>query len=160
MIYILSGKIETGKSKTLLEWIENRNDVYGILSPTNIHNKRHFLNVETREAFPMQAGSDDKDIISIGRYHFFTDSFYKANEVLLKEAEKRDQGYIIIDELGKLELKSQGLHKAAKAVIDRARKNDKLHVILVIRESLLDAIKVKYGITEFSIFDIMDLTSF
>ena len=49
MIYILTGAIRTGKTTALLNWINNRNDVDGLLCPDNENGKRYFLKVKTKE---------------------------------------------------------------------------------------------------------------
>ena len=159
MIYILSGDIETGKSKALFDWIQNRTNVFGILSPNDEFNRRYFLDVATKEKFPMQADADDDDIISVGRYHFFRSAFEKANEILLNTLEVAKSGHIIVDELGKLELRSEGLHDSAKKVLEEVKNNKELHAILVIRTSLLNEIVSKYSLEVDTYFTTSDLNS-
>lgn len=146
MIYILTGAIETGKSKALLKWLKGRKDVSGILSPRNTHNKRYFLNVNTLETFKMQANAIDEAIISVGRYHFFNSAFVKANTIIKQSVKNNNFGFIIIDEIGKLELRSEGLHESATLAIQKGMQHKRLHVILVVRTSLLNDVLQKYAI--------------
>ncbi len=158
MIYILKGDIETGKSKALLQWSEGRSDVYGVLSPRNDKGERFILNVNTKETFPMQANPSDDSIIAVGRYHFFTSAFKKANSIIFQAVTKNKSGFIIIDELGKLEMNSEGLYKSASEVIQKTKHHKDLHLIIVVRTSLLNTIIKKYDIVDSDIITAKDLT--
>ena len=153
MIYILTGDIETGKSKALLQWAHGRSDVHGILSPRNENNERYFLNINTKKSFRMLANSEDEDPISIGRYHFLKSAFEKANAIIKKSVEKNQSGYIVIDELGKLEVNSEGLYESAKLAINKALNHPNFHSILVVRTALLSGIVKKYKIGDVVYFD-------
>lgn len=146
MIYVLSDDIETGKSNALLQWVEGRTDVHGVLSPRNSQMERYFLDVRTQESIAMQAAPEDDHIISVGRYHFLESSFDKANTIIEKATKNIGAGFVLIDELGKLELRSEGLHTSAKKAIDKAMHHKTLNVLLVIRTTLLNAILKKYDI--------------
>lgn len=146
MIYILSDNIETGKSKALLQWTKGRSAIFGVLSPRNIFNERYFLDVSTGEPFKMEANAEDKDIISVGRYTFLKSAFKKANIIVKNAIENNSSGFVLIDELGKLELRSIGLHDSASLAIIIAMHHQELHVILIVRASLIDAIIKKYKI--------------
>jgi nucleoside-triphosphatase THEP1 len=146
MIYILTDKIETGKSKALLIWTEGRADVFGILSPRNNLNQRYFLNVGTGEAFKMEASDENEDIILVGRYNFLQSAFDKANDIIKNSAENTRSGFILIDEIGKLELRSEGLHESASIAITTSMHQKDLHTVLIVRTSLIDAVIKKYKI--------------
>ncbi len=60
---------------------------------------------------------ESDNIVSIGPFHFLKSAFQKANNYLIHSAHEEKCNYLIIDELGKLELKNQGLHEAAKSII-------------------------------------------
>ena len=147
MIYIISGDIKTGKSTALTEWIKGRSDVYGVLSPRDDKNHRYFLNVKTHEAFTMETASKDDDSIIVGPYHFLKTAFKKANSIIETAARQQTSGFIIIDELGKLELRTEGLHKSAVLAINRTKYEAHLHTILVVRTPLLETILKRYDIT-------------
>ena len=84
-------------------------------------------------------------------------AFNEANDYLILEASKTERQYLIIDEIGKLELKNEGLHVSTKALISQFRFNDNTHPILVVRDYLLDAVLKHYGITECSVLNTEDL---
>lgn len=157
MIYIVTGDIETGKSTRLHQWIKTRNDVYGILTLRDENNERYLLDVQTKAISPMQAKASEIDTISIGRYNFYKTAFKKANSILKGVINEQGNGFILIDELGKLELNEEGLHASALSVIEKTRRDKSLHSVLVIRTSLLLAIKKKYNLSDKQIFNINSL---
>ncbi|QOW11830.1 hypothetical protein Q73A0000_16420 [Kaistella flava (ex Peng et al. 2021)] len=157
MIYILSGNIETGKTSALLKWTEARNDVFGILTPRNKNGIRYLLDVNTKESFEMETDLKMADAVTVGRYRFLKSAFEKGNEIIKKALVNNKSGYIIIDELGKLELKSKGFHESALLAIPETINNDDLHLILIIRTTLLLDIIIKYKITDYQFMVIEDL---
>ncbi len=146
MIYILSDDIGTGKSKALLKWTKGQADVFGVLSPRNDLNERYFLDVSTGAPFKMEANDEDVDIILVGRYKFLHSAFKRANIIIKNAIEHNTSGFVIIDEIGKLEMRSEGLHESASKAIITAMQHQKLHVVLIVRRSLIDAIIEKYEI--------------
>jgi len=146
LIYILSGPIGEGKSTALLKWIENRTDVFGILSPRVFKNERQFLDVRNNVYFKMEADESDEKVISIGAYRFLEAAFDRANVIISQAKENTTSGFIIIDEFGKLELKSEGLHYSGSDVIESTQDNANLHLIMVVRTSLLKEMLHKYSI--------------
>ncbi|MCW5519616.1 hypothetical protein J1N09_07190 [Aureitalea sp. L0-47] len=150
MIYILSGDIETGKSTALLDWAKDRQDCYGILSPGNAPGERYFLDISNKREFRMEAGSGEEDAIEVGRFRFLRSAFSKANAIL-KKATDISEGIIIIDELGKLELRDEGLFESAKLAVKKATENEMIDLILVVRTSLLDQVVSKYGIDKYTL---------
>lgn len=146
MIYILTDAIETGKSSALLQWTQGRTAIFGVLSPKNDFKERYFLDVHTGASFKMEANAEDKDVILVGRYTFLQSAFKKANSIIKNAVEHTTSGFIIIDEIGKLEMRSEGLHESASAAITIAMHHEKLHVILIVRTSLIDGTIEKYKI--------------
>lgn len=149
MIYILSDKIETGKSSTLLKWTQGRNDIFGILTPRGENNIRYILDLATKECFEMQTDLETADAILVGRYRFLKTAFEKVNGIIKKALKNNKSGYIIIDELGKLELHSRGFHESASLAITTTINSNDLHLILIIRNTLLLEIVKKYNITNY-----------
>ncbi|HSU28123.1 MAG TPA: nucleoside-triphosphatase [Chitinophagaceae bacterium] len=135
-IYILTGPIQTGKTSSLQQWAENREDVYGILTPV-INGKRVFLNVRTGEQWPMEASGTDKEFIIVGKYNFSKIGFDKAAEII--RASIQAPGWLVIDEIGPLELKGEGFNAILKKVIS----NRKGKTLLVVRDKAEMPVKVK-----------------
>ncbi|MEM9687450.1 MAG: nucleoside-triphosphatase [Bacteroidota bacterium] len=150
MIYILTGDIRTGKTTALHQWALRRDDVDGILSP-DYHDKRCFVKLRSQQRFALEVKnpSESETVIRVGRFHFLKNAFTEANSYILSIWKKRTYRYLIIDELGKLELKNTGLHHAAKTVIKTHESDEQHHIVLVVRSSLLHEILAHYTITRF-----------
>ncbi|MBD3864041.1 nucleoside-triphosphatase [Olleya marilimosa] len=157
MIYILTGAIRSGKTTALLQWSKSRNDVDGLLCPDDANGKRYFLKLKNKTIFKLEAEAETEAIVTIGNFKFLRSAFNEANDYLILEASKSEPKYLIIDEIGKLELKNEGLHVSTQALISQFRSNDNTHLILVVRDYLLDAVLEHYGITECSILTTKDL---
>lgn len=161
MIYILTGAIRSGKTTALLHWSKNRNDVDGLLCPDDANGKRYFLKLKNKTIFKLEAEAEaeaeTEAIVAIGNFKFLRSAFNEANDYLILEASKTERQYLIIDEIGKLELKNEGLHVSTKALISQFKSKDNTHLILVVRDYLLDAVLEHYGITECSILTTEDL---
>ena len=132
-IYILTGAIQTGKTTNLVTWSKNRNDVFGILTPA-INGKRFFMNVQTRDNFPMEADMEEKETLNIGRFIFSREAFNKAIKIIDDSIDRK--GWLIIDEIGPLELKGEGFVDVLKNVLKK--RNEK--TLLVVREGLIEKI--------------------
>lgn len=151
MIYILTGAVRTGKTTALLNWISGRQDADGVLCPDGEHGKRYFLQLRPQQKFNLEATENQpqQECISVGRFSFLKNAFTRANNYIISIAREEKYTWLIIDELGKLELKHTGLHQAAKTVIDRHRSNKNIHIILVVRSTLLQDIITHYNITHY-----------
>lgn len=132
-IYILTGAIQSGKTTTLMQWSSGRDDVFGILTPV-ADGKRIFMDVHSGEQFDMEAGPGEKDSLTVGKFAFSKKAFEKAVEIL-RGGIKEKKGWLLIDEIGPLELRGEGLSDVVNEIPGT---ENKLHVILVIRESLVD----------------------
>lgn len=139
MIYILTGDVQTGKSFSLNQWSKDREDVVGLLSLVNKEGQRDFLNIRTQETFSMHAkiGQIDSEKIFVGKFEFSKKAFQNAIKTIEQEVTKKDYKFLVIDELGKLELKNQGLYSVTKPILSIFENDSERHLILVIRESLL-----------------------
>ena len=121
--------------------------MYGILTPV-INGKRVFMNANTKEQFPMEATGDEEPF-AIGRFVFSKKSFNKAIQII-RDAVSKD-GWLIIDEIGPLELKGEGFSEVLKEVL--LKRNDKL--LLVVREGLIQPVK-DYFMIDATVFDSID----
>jgi len=150
-IFILTGKIQSGKTTSLLNWIQNRNDVYGILTPV-INDKRIFVDIESQEQFPMEATEGEKEIISVGRFKFNLRNFERAKDIIRGSMNKN--GWLIIDEIGPLELRGEGFHQVLLKALHNI--NNKQKILLVVRNSILEEVKKHFGITGAIVIKRMD----
>lgn len=163
MIYILTGDIRTGKTTALLNWIIDRKDVDGLICPDGKDKKRYFLKVNSKEEFQLEVTSDNnirpEHIIKIGPFQFLKSAFKKANDFLISFTSENENRYLIIDELGKLELKNKGLHISAETLIPQFLNDENQHLILVVRDYLLDDIIKHYNIAEYQLLSKADLNN-
>ena len=134
-IHILTGAIHSGKTTRLMHWASIHPDIYGILSPV-IDGKRVFVNAHTKVQFEMEA-SGEENIIAIGRYRFDSEAFQKAITII-NNAPQNKTGWLVIDEIGPLELKGQGFATILKNLL--SAKTDGLQLMLVVRENLIQEI--------------------
>jgi nucleoside-triphosphatase THEP1/uncharacterized membrane protein (DUF485 family) len=142
-VYILTGPIQTGKTTSLINWSKQGNEVYGILTPV-VDGKRVFMNVSTKEQWPMEANGNE-ETVAVGKFVFSKSGFEKAISTI-HEAIKKD-GWLIIDEIGPLELRGEGFAEIVKeALIQKKNKT-----ILVVREGLAEQVINSFGITDFYI---------
>ncbi|MBC7946477.1 MAG: hypothetical protein H7Y42_01255 [Chitinophagaceae bacterium] len=140
-VMILTGKIGEGKTTSLVNWSESRKDVFGVLTPV-INGKRFFMDAHARHLFPMEASPGDKEVVTIGKYTFSTQAFERAIQLIRYSIQK--PGWLIIDELGPLELKGEGFYEV---VLEALRSgNESQRILLVVREGLLDDVKNKFNI--------------
>jgi nucleoside-triphosphatase THEP1 len=145
-VYILTGDIQIGKTTSLMQWIEGR-EVYGILTPI-IDGKRKFLDIESKEYFNMEADENEKEVLQIGRYTFSATAFERANNIL-SSAAKKEKGYIIIDEIGPLELKESGLHDSINVLFQQSN----IPIVIVVRTGLVDKVITHFNLNNYQIID-------
>ena len=158
MIFILSAPIQTGKTTSVIKWSEGA-EVHGILTPV-VNGKRVFMDAATKEQFPMEAGDDDHERLYIGRFAFSKKGFEKAIQIIHDAIDKK--GWLVIDEIGPLELKGEGFHDVLKETLMRRKparmtRSDGENMILVVREGLAEEIKRYFGIHATVIDDILKL---
>jgi len=138
-VYILSQPVQTGKTSALMQWIRTQESAAGILTP-DVNGKRMLYDIASGSYSEFE--SDEKEALEIGKFRFSKTAFAKAQQLLLQAA-TRSPAWLIVDEVGKLELmKNSGLEPAISqltAMYSQGKNNSRL--LLVIRESLLkDAI--------------------
>lgn len=151
MIYILAGDIRTGKTGALKEWIHTWDNVKGILCPDDKEDRKYLYNIETEAKFPLEVTEPNEKTISVGKFHFIEDTFKIANFLLIKTFDEYDFEFLVLDELGKLELQGKGIHHAAEYIIGNYESNDDRNLLLVVRTFLVKDIIAHYGIKSFQI---------
>jgi nucleoside-triphosphatase THEP1 len=150
--FILTGPVQTGKTTSLVKWSEKRDDVFGILTPvvnalpagSSVQGKRTFMDAHARHLFDMEATENEKERLFVGRFIFSKISFDKAIQVIRNAKDKN--GWLVIDEIGPMELRGDGFREVLKEVI--ASGNEKQKIVLVVREGLVDEVKESFQIKE------------
>lgn len=154
MIFILTAPIRSGKTTSLIKWSEQRNDVHGILTPV-VDGKRIFLDIATNEQWAMEATlrqtQGNEETLLIGRFVFSKKGFEKAIQLIRDSIDKK--GWLIIDEIGPLELRGEGFHDVVKEVLANRKEN----ILVVVREGLAEQVQQYFGIGARLISDIRDL---
>lgn len=141
-VYILSSAIQSGKTSSLLRWKKVQKEVSGILTPVR-DGKRYFMDIFTGEEFRMEADENEKENISIGRFRFSTKNFSRAIQVLKRDLNKK--GWLVVDEIGPLELKGEGFAEILKEIIAERSGN----ILLVVREGLVDNVVKQFRIMSY-----------
>ena len=134
-IFIVTGTIQSGKTSSLKQWLKSKENVYGILTPV-VQHKRCFMDVQSNEIFAMEPTINDvNDYLPVGKYIFSKKAFIKAIHII-DTALYQTQPYILIDEIGPLEL--QGLGFAS--VLNKALSTNNINLIVVIRDTLVQKV--------------------
>jgi nucleoside-triphosphatase THEP1 len=137
-IILLADEIGSGKTTLLTDWIKERKDVGGILTPI-INGERVFLSVAQKNTFRMLAHENEGSVLRVGKYSFSELGFQKANKEIKKSLQVKSSTYTIIDEIGPLELeKKQGFWPIWHYMLTEASFN---YVIIVTRASLKNKIE-------------------
>ena len=101
----------------------------------------------------MEATGDEETLV-VGRFAFSKAGFEKAIQIIRDAINK--EGWLIIDEIGPLEIKGEGFCDLLKEVL--AQRNDKL--LLVVREGLLQQVKEYFSIGTATVSGINEMSSF
>lgn len=144
MIYLFTAPIRTGKTTQLMAWAKDRQDVGGFFSP-DAGGHRVICrpqSIENHEPFEVKI-PDGIDVQTIGKFHFLESAFAKAKKWTIEDLENPEIKWIIIDELGKLELKERGFHELMKTIKANSHKN----YLIIVRKSLLEEITSFYRLT-------------
>lgn len=142
-VFFVSGPLHSGKTTRLREWSQGRTDVGGVFQPV-IDDRRHFIDIRTGTKMLMDAPPHSQDAYTIGRFHFAISSFLWAADALRSAAQDSTVQYLIVDEVGPLEMQSVGLHPFLEEILTTPRPG--LAIILVIRDYLLQDVITKYGV--------------
>lgn len=149
MIYILADNVRSGKTTALKEWVLTWDNVKGILCPNDDDRRKYLYHIETENRFPLEVVHSNENTISVGKFHFLEDSFKIANYLLIQSFDDADFEFLVLDELGKLELQNKGIHQAAEYIIGNYKSNDDKNLLLVVRTTLVKDILAHYQITNF-----------
>ena len=141
-IFILTGAIQSGKTTSLIQWAEKRKDVFGIITPV-INGKRMFMDAHTADSFDMEAMEGEKELLLVGRFVFSKPNFARASVIIRKAIGK--EGWLVIDEIGPLELRGEGLHDVVKEAVMYS--GNQL-IILVVREGMAEKVAEFFGFKE------------
>lgn len=148
-LFILTGKIRSGKTSFLLDRFKENKKAAGILTIT-LNGKRTFYNLTSREYIRFEVDdSFDGRVQKIGRYTFDDSAFGKVEEII----DNTDFSAIdcfILDEAGPLELNGKGFISVIKKFVERAD-DLTVPVIIVVREECVEQIIEYFSMKNVSI---------
>ena len=148
-IYILSGPVQSGKTSRLQTWAAGHKNVRGILAPV-IDGKRYLQDISNaeRRLLEIDGNGNESDVLRIGKYVFLEKTFSWARNVLTASLHHPAK-WIVIDEIGPLELQGKGLEPAVRTILRNV--SNKVNVLWVVRQKLLTEVLQHYGLSEKSI---------
>lgn len=149
-VVILSGLIQSGKSTTVMEWIRGKN-VGGFLTPT-LDGRKVFYAIAAGTYHPYELEKLQEDSVVVGRFILDGAAFTLARE-LINESLNSCVHWIVLDEIGLLELQNKGHHLLFQELLARS----KSCVLVLVRSSLVAEVIAKYGLTDSSIISVSNL---
>ncbi|MBN3035178.1 MAG: hypothetical protein JW861_06300 [Bacteroidales bacterium] len=154
-IYILSGAIRSGKTTRLMGWSSLGGDVAGILTPDR-DGIRMMYDIAARKWFPFEAGPEvpEDRVIRVGGFRFSLRAFEKAAGILISALSVKP-AWLVVDEVGRLELEGKGFGLVLPAVISRYKSGSlQGSLLLVVRDSLLDDVVRKFKLEGYTSFNL------
>ena len=146
--FILSGSVHSGKTTRLIKWLKDKNNVQGIISPI-LDGKRYLVNIQSDEKRKLEIDSfsSKENVTKVGKYIFDQSVFDWACKIIL-DTIKSNPDWLIIDEVGPLELQGDGLAKAVNKVLSNKNILVGTNLVLVVRDSLMTDFLNHYNLSE------------
>ncbi|MBS3818101.1 hypothetical protein KGY73_01140 [bacterium] len=141
MIFILTGPVHSGKTTFLCHqthiWKKKKLQVDGFLSVRRGKGQTHLgydlYDLKKEKSLPFIRKNGEPEWPRVGPYYFIPQSLKEAQNIIFRGEESF---LVVIDELGPLELKGQGLWPSLEQALFQRRNR----FLLVVRESILDGI--------------------
>ncbi len=161
-IYFLTGNRGSGKTKLLLRLVEefkNRNiPVSGILSLAVIIDSVRIgydvADIQTGKTVPLCRTDVEREGSRIGNFTFLHEGLEFGNRVLEK-SNIIDASFVIVDEVGPLELKEEGWTIS----LNRLMAEKISHLLIVVRESLIERVKERWKIQPETVWNLNSVNS-
>lgn len=147
--YLVTGPVHSGKTTSVMSYFRTEKNISGLYAPV-IDGKRFIYSIQNKTLIPLEAdsGTKEADIIRTKNYIFSAHSFEQARMNLLC-ALATDTEWLVIDEVGILELKDSGYEPALTKIIKELQPDRKL--VMVVREAVLEEVKNKYSLSFLSL---------
>lgn len=148
-IHILSEPVHSGKSTLLMNWSKRQPDIAGVLMP-DVNGSRKLYDIATQTYYDFQvAEKQEAGTIDICKWNFDEKIFELGRKLLLNAAKQKPE-WLILDEVGKLEMnRHTGFEPAVTELVKLYRQetgNAKL--LLVIRDYMLEQSFTHYGLNQ------------
>jgi len=132
-----------------MEWAASKKNVCGIFQPV-IDDKRFVYHIDSRSLKALESGNEANSII-IGDYKFDLSTLEWARNNLM-ESYNKNPNWLIIDEVGPLELEGKGLEPVISKILTDCV-NFKGRIIIVVREKILHRFLDHYKISSYEEFE-------
>jgi nucleoside-triphosphatase THEP1 len=149
-IVLFSRPVRSGKSTELAGWCGRQQDVSGVLMP-DIAGLRHFQDVSNGRCWPAIAAPGEA-AIEVGPYRFSQRALNEAAALIRPPA---PGCWLVIDEIGKLEVRGEGFAAALTSLLDDCR-NEPFNLLLVVRDTLLEEVMESFGLQDARILHSLD----
>ncbi len=150
-LLILTGPVHSGKTTKLMQWAAGKKSIDGILQPV-IDEKRFIYHIGTRTLRALET-KDSNNAFVIGKYKFNIEVFNWSQTVLL-EVLNKNFDWLVIDEIGPLELEGKGLEPAISKIFNEIEKLNG-NILCVVRDSILEKFVEHYRLE--SKYDLINL---
>lgn len=146
-IYILSRPKQSGKTTRLMKWFADKKNIDGIFQPV-VEGKRFIYHILSKTLKLLEAHEQvsSEKIIAVGKFQFNKDVFEWAQTVLSGTLNNK-LDWLIVDEVGPLELEGKGLEPVITKIINE-RESFPGKILFVVRENLLRDFLVHYKIED------------
>jgi len=146
-IYLYSGPIHSGKTTRLAEWALHQTNIDGILAPMQ-KGKRYLKRIASGELRLLEPGLPKRnpvDVYTVGKFSFSKSVFQWAAKALQENLEQ-PLNWLVIDEIGFLELDGQGLEPAVKKALALSHSVGPKNILIIVRERLVEKIITHYNL--------------
>ena len=154
-IILFTAPVRSGKTTALMKWTMGRPHLGGVLAP-DVDGLRTIFTLRDRKTHPFQLseqaiGAGGEEVVRVGRFCFLASALEMVRKTLLEDSH-RAFDWLLIDEIGKLEMEGMGYEPAAGEVIglyNRGEVPGKL--LLVVRSPLLEGVVEKYRLQNYQV---------
>ncbi len=150
MIYFITADRDKGKTTYLQNLIKQQPEHFGgILSIAGPNKESYYaFNVETKETRLLMSCEGNSGI-TIGKFHCQQETFDWAKAVI----ENSQKPAIVIDEVGRLELRDEGFAPALKATLKILQNSDK-DLYLAVRQQFIKEVLQHFEIREYRVIEV------
>jgi Protein of unknown function, DUF265. len=134
-----------------MQWAKRHpGKIGGILAP-DVDERRMIYDISRDTYHEFQVGSEQRseELVEICKYRFLKSGFDLSIDILKRTLEENNE-WVVVDEVGKLELQQDtGLEPELKHIIEYHKQNNaNTNLILVVRDYLLNDAILKYELLE------------
>ncbi len=149
-VIILTGKIGSGKTTILTNWLKGEQNAAGIVTLTK-NSKRILRDVSSNEEKMFEVDeSFNGPVQRIGQFIFDEQAFVWA-ENIINNCNYDDADTFVLDEAGLLELNKKGFYNAIQNLLT-ITKDKEIKIIFVVREQCVEKFMELYNLKDVKIY--------